>query len=768
MKFISQITFAALVSWPACSLAGDIPAAYKSSTGAMKPVMVTSALNSQNKPLVESYKNANGQWVPTTVVAETCGTTDLGSPIACNFLSTAQTNVANGVAGLDANGSVVAPINTVSSVIAHSYIGAGWLSAWQNYTARPSFSSGWNNGDPYVYPNVTLIGGHEDHDDGYLKVTGSPWSMSDAGGALAAIYDTVGDQGTARNGAGNDDAISLFVGTQISPPRLRLGQDIVDSLAGGDGLARTVQLSGTSITVKPALNAAQIRLLRQWMRVYANYDAPGGNAKGGSFWKNWNGDIDKGSVFIPNLYYGYIKSWSSSSTSTILSIVSDPFSRQSGWRTESSPETVSTAPGANTGDIIDSASDSPTWTYKNPAVFIGLANKKFNMNQTVACLTTEEDTLSRQCEGNEIDLWGGKDAARRAINGLTITYGGARPANGSYNLNLAGGTANEIVMAPDWYTTAVQSDPLYVAPLAGPSLDVSGGNTVAVMASFAQSTNTGNNTFGSYTYIRPTIWTSRFASDGTGKDFQNETVSYGVSVGGKRGELGAVQERIELNPQSAPNGIGLCGYNTCSYFDANGQIIAGGDFLSGAGKAVYTTDKNGSHAAYMYANDNYQMNVSFSPSYGSSVPNSGAQGAETLHIAGGILADNNIVVAPQKSFGFQDSQGALIGYEYLSDVTSSTGPTVHTVVSSKNGFNGTYYVDADTILETLKVTRDAAVNGRLSVGSYSLASLPNDGSSDGAQIWCSDCKLNGISGVCAYWHASLSKWTDSQNKDLTK
>ncbi|UMM09478.1 hypothetical protein MKW11_05290 [Gluconobacter frateurii] len=763
MKYISQITLAALVSWPACSLAGDIPATYKSSTGVVRSVLVTSALNSQNKPLVESYKNANGQWVPTTVVAETCGTTDLGAPLACNFLSTAQTNVANGVAGLDANGSVVASINTVSSVIAHSYIGAGWLPAWQNYTARPSFSSGWNNGDPFVYPNVTLIGGHEDHDDGYLKVTGSPWSMSDAGGALAAIYDTVGDQGTARNGAGNDDAISLFVGTQISPPRLRLGQDIVDSLAGGDGLARTVQLSGTSITVTPALNAAQIRLLRQWMRVYANYDAPGGNANGGSFWKNWNGDVDKGSVFIPNLYYGYIQSWSSSSTSTVLSVVSDPFSRQSGWRTESSSETVATAPGTNTGDIIDSASDSPTWTYKNPAVFIGLANKKFNMNQTVACLTTEEDTLSRQCEGNEIDLWGGNDAARRAINGLTITYGGARPANGSYNLSLAGGTANEIVMAPEWYTTAVQSDPLYVAPLAGPSLDVSGGNTTAVMASFAQSTNTGSNTFGPYMYIRPTIWTSRFASDGSGTDFQNETVSYGVSVGGKRGELGTIQEHIELNPQSAKNGIGLCGYNTCSYFDANGQIIAGGDIIPGTGKSLYTTDENGSRAAYMFANNSYQMNVAFNLPSGTSEINSGAQGAQTLHVEGGILADNNIVVGPNKAFGFQDSQGALIGYEYLVNASTSSGAEIHTVVSPKNGFNGTYYVDANTILESLKVTGDTVTNGRLNVGTYNLDSLPSSGSTDGAQVWCADCKLNGISGVLAYWHASASKWTDSQN-----
>ncbi|GLP91925.1 hypothetical protein [Gluconobacter frateurii] len=761
----------------------------------------------------------------TTANAALKNTFDLLTTLNANFLLKAGVNAPTasgiiGLAGLDANGAVTAPVNTTGSAWGQSYIGGGFIPAGNGYTARPSFSSGWNNGDPFLYPNTTLVGGHTDHDDGYLKVTGSPWSMSDSGGAIAAIYDTIGDQGTGRNGCGNDDGCSLYVGSQITPFRIEAGSQVTRD----DSTPRTVALTGSTVTITPALSTAQIRLLKQWMRVYANYDAPGGNAAGGSYWTNWNGQTLTTATFTPNVYYGYVASWTQGTDYTVLNIVSDPDGRAAGWRTEASAATVTTAPGQNSGDLIDADSASPTWTYRTPSVFIGGAYKKFNMNQTVACLTTEVDTLTRQCEANEIDLWGGSTASGvrgRTLHGLTISYGGDQPADGSYNLALAGGNSNLLVMAPNWYATAVQSDPLYVGPLEGPSRDVSGGPTTAVIASLASSTNTGGQTFSNFTYIRPMWWAQRFATDpGSTTDYANETISYGVSVGAGRGQLGTIQERIELNPQAYKNGIGLCGYNACAYVDSHGKIVSGGDILTGNGAALYTVDPNGSNAAYAYSDSTYQMNIAFNSQAGTSASYSGAQGAPGLHLKGALLADGNVSVAAGKSLGLNDSDGVMGGYQYLVDATSTTGPVLHQVVANKNGLAGTFYVDgalttggaaklasletvgtavfdsAITVSGDINLAAGKSVNmcdsatpslcsyfhstsyanakispytgnygGAFVAGSFTLNSLPT-ADDDGAQVWCSDCKVNGVVGVPVWWHASVSGWRDSTNAAL--
>ncbi|EHH67500.1 hypothetical protein GMO_24950 [Gluconobacter morbifer G707] len=62
-------------------------------------------------------------------------------------------------------------------------------------------------------------------------------------------------------------------------------------------------------------------------------------------------------------------------------------------------------------------------------------------------------------------------------------------------------------------------------------------------------------------------------------------------------------------------------------------------------------------------------------------------------------------------------------------------------------------------------TTDTVGGGSLKEASYTLATLPTTNEQDGSHLWCSDCTLNGISGVEAYWHSS-SKWTDSQNNTL--
>ncbi|MCG4252944.1 hypothetical protein K6W37_03375 [Acetobacter senegalensis] len=51
----------------------------------------------------------------------------------------------------------------------------------------------------------------------------------------------------------------------------------------------------------------------------------------------------------------------------------------------------------------------------------------------------------------------------------------------------------------------------------------------------------------------------------------------------------------------------------------------------------------------------------------------------------------------------------------------------------------------------------------IKIKSYRYKFLPSS-LEDGSQVWCSDCELNGIKGLPIFWHAVISKWTDSQNK----
>lgn len=74
-------------------------------------------------------------------------------------------------------------------------------------------------------------------------------------------------------------------------------------------------------------------------------------------------------------------------------------------------------------------------------------------------------------------------------------------------------------------------------------------------------------------------------------------------------------------------------------------------------------------------------------------------------------------------------------------------------------------------LETTNQT-DAMLNVKGNISSSSLAlkgykykSLP-EVTLDGLQVWCSDCELNGVKGLPIFWHAGISKWTDSQNHIL--
>lgn len=68
----------------------------------------------------------------------------------------------------------------------------------------------------------------------------------------------------------------------------------------------------------------------------------------------------------------------------------------------------------------------------------------------------------------------------------------------------------------------------------------------------------------------------------------------------------------------------------------------------------------------------------------------------------------------------------------------------------------------------VNISGDLEVSKQSINGAYSLKSLPLRGFRDGAHVWCTDCRLNGIRGVEVFWHSSVGKWLDVNNKLLVQ
>ncbi|OAG73512.1 hypothetical protein A0J51_00980 [Gluconobacter japonicus] len=420
-------------------------------------------------------------------------------------------------------------------------------------------------------------------------------------------------------------------------------------------------------------------------------------------------------------------------------------------------------------------------------------------------------------------------------HGYTFTSDASGPtqlSDDSYFLALAGGMRTYITMSPQWWTTPIDSDPLYVGSLEGS--DYSAGSQ-KVLTSWAQSTNNGTDSFNSFHYIRPAIWTTRNVANST--NYTDSTVSFGIDIDGSRTTPNATQERIDFNPKTYPNGVSLCGYSVCGLsVDGSGNSHADGNLtvtgttnlgtyttIDAAGYAgnyspvVVGAPPSGYVAALQVAAESGFGN-DFIEFFNGTTEAAKIDYAGNLTLSGGVASGGNVTVADTKSLGMLGSDGQMGAYEYLTDATSSSGALFHLVVAPKNGVPGTVYVDgkfatgAEAQLASANVVGDASVGGALTVsgdinlasgksvnfcdgssrcsylhstqyanatispysenyggayvaGSFTLNSLPT-ADDDGAQVWCSDCKLNGITGVAAYWHASASKWTDGQNGTL--
>lgn len=319
--------------------------------------------------------------IPKVYADGTAGTLSQIGQMADGSVQQTEKNQPNGISGLDSNKNAVADVANAKILTGKLSLPVPDAVLGRNYKA--SFFD--SLGDGSTSPDSVIFGGHQTSDSVFMKIIGGTYSHGDNGGVMLSVMDTGTSTFGSRNGAGSDDSIVIFPKAQDQSPRLSVGQDITDPT---DNVAHTVTYGVSSVTITPALPASEIALIKPRMRLYSNYKH--GNSPG---------DLSTHHALIsPYLYYGYVNAVTSSASSTTITVLSDPDNGTPGWYINGS--TASAAPGANDGDTIDNTSDSTSaapgiiFSYPNPALFIGMSNKKFLLNPMMQ-FTGAKDSVTR-------------------------------------------------------------------------------------------------------------------------------------------------------------------------------------------------------------------------------------------------------------------------------------------------------------------------------------------------------------------------------------
>lgn len=373
--------------------ADTVPLNYRNSNGQSIETTIVSGLKEDKTPVVSAYKDGNGTWKTTTVTQQICGVDASGVPVACpdpsrvisdalkNYIPASVINQASGVAGLNANNSLTAPLETAGSLIAQGFVQLGKAPSNRPNIVQ-NIPASW---DGAVLPSTLLIGGVGPGDAAPVKITTPLIGHGDWAGCVLNVQDASFEQ-YARCGAGLDDGVVGMFKTVNSTALLDVGSDI----ASASGTRYAIIFGGQSITLRPALSAVDALLIYPRSRVYTN-------------WRNGMQNTAPSSTDTPLLWYGYIGALNSGTDSagsyTKISIFSDPDTQKLGW-TRNDGTVTTTPPGKNDGDVRDTFVSQ----YTNDAAFIGQAGKKFVFNTMIQLDPTVKNSPTRAAEGEELDF----------------------------------------------------------------------------------------------------------------------------------------------------------------------------------------------------------------------------------------------------------------------------------------------------------------------------------------------------------------------------
>lgn len=359
-----------------------------------------------------------------------------------SFVSRAEINQPNGVAGLDGSGNVTAPVKSSGALSASSLTLKNGLKVW----ADPAYT-GTSGAGRLEYPHTIdtdntsndylMGGGHSDNDIFGMKLTGMNLSGGDQGGVLYEFDDLRGYEGNHRNDSGISDGVNVAMSIADNP-----GLDVIGGgVPSADGVTYTLSFPHIDeVCIAPALSAKEKSFFRNRMRIWTNIAQGMANTEG-------VGDaLDSGRYDLPNYYYGYHGGFYPDSNNKSCMAVSNYYypgtaDTGPGFRTVKSNATIAKVPGANTGDTLDNqiAGNTNHHAYQSPALFLGGAEKAFNQVGLEMYHNTK-DAITRNYD-NEYDHFIVSSHDKEVVTrGFTYSWGGSnhRFADGSYMGRMAG------------------------------------------------------------------------------------------------------------------------------------------------------------------------------------------------------------------------------------------------------------------------------------------------------------------------------------------
>ncbi|MDI6652176.1 hypothetical protein QMA67_04350 [Gluconobacter japonicus] len=712
-------------------IASPLQTTYRDSSGVNKPILFTTTTSNTNLLKSLSYKDNNGEWKQVTVTEQICGTDTDNKPIICNPIATNMIGSANGIAGLDDKSRLTSSILS-DSIITGPRIDGTVLSTVYS-SINPQLTA---NGDgPFYWWDGNSI----------MRIGGTPITLPHSPyGSQAGTYESLVLSGVPNGGYTAGCALCLF----MEPNRIKQAAiSAVDFQGGTIPSADGVQLyagpvnanfdlilpvasyTATSVTISGTLTSTELSHIQPMMTIFTNSKIPGVTAT---------------TPGEPDYYMGVVKSVSTTGNSTTINVY--------GWGEQLHK---------STGEVPSITSlETYFWTNQTtPVVGIGGFNKTFARNvymsydgSKAGATGTAATSLIHEFTGEEMDFNVSNETRTGAVSfagyGVSINMPPDHTnvlTHGSSDFYAGGNAPHHFLAGDSCYLDASgyydQSAFEGLATWIGGacqlgSLETTLGRYDQEVAEFDGRT-TGSPDFRMMYQVSESV-------KGSGTAVTNIVPKLGVVIGGEHGlgvDTGSEQANIQWNWNSYYGGLAFCGYgkNCGLVLDGNGvPHIAQSGLIGGSGLTI--GKQPGGHVAGLgeYVDTDYAANLLEIMR--------GTISDLTLDTAGNLILAGNVSAGLGGQFILTPATGAGAGVGNYLTTDGYANLTVH----ASNG--GASTIIAGRTIET---------------ATYTLNSLPS-ASHDGEHAWCSDCQLNGIIGVEAYWHTSASKWTDSQNNNLTK
>lgn len=681
----------------------------------------------------------------------------------------AQIDVAGGVAGLDAAGSMTA--NIATSLLGLNYAGLPFSQAFGAFT------------DPWTPPWMMRFGGLVTGRPVSQQLYGLPDGPNDSG-AVLSVGATDAPFTSLRPGIGPDalsntdpsaianygalDGAVLTNQIDTPVPLVRVGADIKD----WDGNTHTVTFGCDStpsrICFSPALPAAWVAMLHRGENVLTNVIGPGPQASTGNGYQMPNVLASQINAVDPAGAYVDTVGWAVPGSGISNGFV---------------PMTSSYA-GDSTHPAVTAGTLDAKWSqYSHPAVFFGAVTSMFSnygycrMNHAgqhdPARNINASDSMMHACTIQQFDVFNADPDYTNSFGGWGIAYQGPnKPTSDSQMVWLSGAvpTYNRyryVDPGTRLFDTTAGFNVDYPLPLPTDgttnwqSQRFMQGNEVVIngialkLQSWGQvDTALPENTTETQSVATSSVHLGVNYGSGPNTDGVDGNnigqVIFNATCGGATG--GVALGTGGTGPSSPL--VGAC-VDTTGYLHALNGMESTNDLTvdNGHGMVLKPTDTSAGWS-YLYGKSGTEIDIG----------NSG-NSAVTVNLGSGTFSAASFVGDTfEGATGTFSSALTILGGKslFFTPEDASLGqPTLHADTGSD------LYVGSTTNGGLGGLTAaELSSKGSVDIGSYTLSGLPTWVKQD-AIASCSDCKLNGTSGVLAYWHYSAQKWTDSQNNTLT-